>query len=224
MKLNVGCGEDLMPDPWVNLDKTLPERDDIDDFNTLSFDLGICTLGEQLPFEDNSVDEILMSHVLEHLSNPLDVMEELHRVAVADALCTVKLPYGSSDSAWEDPDHKRPYFLQSFEYFGQPCYHKADYGYRGDWMVKSRILIIDQNNRFAQGAVGPNGELDLEELMITVQHARNIVAEFYVELLCVKPIRPRIREMGKASPVSFHLFESGDEPPVACGTGVIPRQ
>ena len=82
---------------------------------------------ERLPFEDNSATHILMSHVLEHIQNPLPMMEELYRVAKPGCLMVIACPYGSSDDAWEDPTHVRPIFASSTLYFSQPAYWKADY-------------------------------------------------------------------------------------------------
>lgn len=193
MKLNLGCGREKM-EGWVNLDVIdLPSVD-------CRFDLNTIGRGYTLPFEENTFDEMLMSHLLEHLSNPLAVLEELHRVAKPGCLLTVRLPYGSSDSAYEDPQHQRPYFLQSFEYFSQPCYWRADYLYRGDWKTKVRHLLINKHE-FPES-------LDLKELMFMVQTMRNVVLEFYVELEAVKPIREARRELAEASPVNFVFIDA----------------
>lgn len=37
-------------------------------------------------------------------------MEELHRIAKQDAIFTCRVPYGSSDDAYEDPTHVRQFF------------------------------------------------------------------------------------------------------------------
>jgi hypothetical protein len=190
-KLNIGCGKTIMERPWLNLDKEdIPGVDYVYDLDS----------GVQTKFTEDCFEEMLMSHILEHVKDPLGVMEELHRIARPDCLLTVRVPYGSSDSAWEDPQHIRPYFLQSFEYFGQPCYWRADYRYRGDWQVEARTLVINENAPFVKGA-------DLAQLMDLVTHARNVVLEFYVELRAVKPIREMKRELAKASPIQFSLVK-----------------
>lgn len=204
MKLNLGCGRDKM-EGWVNLDREARvEPDVVFDLNNLQLINEIKQNQERLilPFLANTFDEMLMSHLIEHLPNPLAVMEELWRVAKPGCLFTLRLPYGGSDSAFEDPQHCRQYFLQSFEYFSQPCYWRADYGYRGDWQTKARNLLINKNEF-------PDS-LDLKELMFMVNTMRNVVMEFYVELEAIKPIREPKRELAIGSPINFVFIDAPD--------------
>ncbi len=181
MKLNIGCGHNKLPvtEGWLNLDcspEVLPE---------CLFDLGTIELGEKLPFSDDSFSELYMSHVLEHLPHPLPIMEEFWRVAAPGAKLQIHVPYGSSDIAFEDPTHYRQYFMNSFMYFGQPAYARADYGYRGDWQETLRVLVLaNELDRKAIAQLGPAGVSSL------VKAERNIVEEFIVTLIAVKPIRP----------------------------------
>ena len=61
-------------------------------------------------------------------------MQELWRIAKPNAKMVIRVPHGASDDAWEDPTHVRAYFSNSFGYYSQPYYWRADYGYRGDWL------------------------------------------------------------------------------------------
>ena len=71
-------------------------------------DLNKCK-DEKLPLPDDSIDEFLLSHVIAHISTPLDLMQELHRIAKPGAVAKIRVPYGSSDDAFEDPTHVRQY-------------------------------------------------------------------------------------------------------------------
>ena len=172
-RLNVGSGG--RPEAgWVNLDIVQgPTVDVVADVQA----------PHGLPFADDTFDEMVMSHVLEHLDQPLFVMQELHRVAKPSCRFTVKVPYGSSDDAWEDPTHVRLYFLKSFSYFEQPVYHTNDYGYRGDWK-SLRIILMLYKSRF-EG-------VPQSEILNIVNRERNAVKEMVVEMECVKPIRGRL--------------------------------
>lgn len=190
MRLNVGCGRNVLPD-WINLDCVA--RPGVD----LVADLEQCAT-IPLPLAADSVDEFLLQHVLEHIRDPLPLMQELHRVARPEALAVVRTPYGSSDDAWEDPTHVRPYFVGSFGFFGQPHYWRADYGYRGDWQVQRIVLLIPRGR--AQG-------MSAEAAMALVHRERNVVAEMYAELRAVKPIRPPQRELQQAPRLEIELID-----------------
>lgn len=177
-KLNIGCGKNTLPSlhGWVNLDMA-----DLPGVNVI-YDLEqAATI--PLPFQDDHFGFMLMSHVLEHITKPLPLMQELHRVCKPNGRLVVRVPYGASDIAFEDPTHVRQYFLNSFMYFGQPAYARADYGYRGDWAETERVLIIsDQVDK----EIFPSDPSDQLQFLRTFW---NVVEEFVVVLRPVKPAR-----------------------------------
>jgi len=124
VRLNVGCGK-LTRDGWINLDRVGGDGVEL-----------VCDLErDQIPLENDSVDEIQGDHVLEHLGNVLHAMGELWRVAKRGALATFVVPIGKLADA--DPTHVRRFNDQSWGYFAQTKYEFADYGYRGDWELVS---------------------------------------------------------------------------------------
>jgi len=188
IRMNVGCGRTIM-DGWLNLDSmALPGVDLVCDLERLGPGAGRAAL----PLADGSVAEFLLSHVLEHIREPLPMMEELWRVARPGAVMTVRCPYGSSDDAWEDPTHVRAIFLQSFGYFSQPYYWRADYGYRGDWQVQAITLWVDPGlfARLQGGAGGPT-----PAMLQSILERRNVVRELAARLVAVKPVREPRREL-----------------------------
>ena len=149
-----------------------------------------------LPIETDSIDEFLLSHVLEHIRDPLPMMQELHRVAKPNAVAIIRVPYGSSDDAFEDPTHVRQQFLSSFGYFSQPFYWRADYNYRGDWLVRKITLVVPRQE---------NEGLTTQQIMDKVKMLRNVVREMVAELVAVKPIREPLRELQTRHPVNIEL-------------------
>lgn len=171
-RLNLGCGRNAIAG-WVNVDSMkLPGVD-------IVADLDRCA-ETPLPFEADSIDEFLLSHVIEHLRAPLPLMQELWRIAKPGAKLTALTPYGHSDDAWEDPTHVRPYFLSSYGYFSQPFYWRADYGYRGDWQPEHIVLKVKRAG---------NEGMTAEQVMAKIMNLRNVVVEMSAELSAVKPMR-----------------------------------
>jgi SAM-dependent methyltransferase len=173
-KLNVGCGRDIR-EGWVNIDGAeLPGID-------FTVDLDDCA-AVPLPLPDGHFEMLEMSHVLEHLRNPLPLMQELWRVAAPGARLHVKVPHAGHDDAWVDPTHVRAITPQTFAYFGQPKYVDFDYGYTGDWRVERCELIV-------QRAVFD--KIGRERMREAVILHRNVAKEISVTLVAEKPARPR---------------------------------
>lgn len=101
LKLNLGCGYKKM-EGFVNVDED--ERCHPDVVHDISV--------TPWPFEDDSVDEIALIHVLEHVApNPKDYLafwKEMYRVCANDAEITIEVPYWRHDNFFHDPTHVRP--------------------------------------------------------------------------------------------------------------------
>lgn len=69
------------------------------------------------PFDNETVDKVYIDNCLEHLDNPLRVMEEIHRMLKRDGEVKVIVPYFRSPYAYHDPTHKTFYTTQSFSYY-----------------------------------------------------------------------------------------------------------
>lgn len=179
-KLNVGCGRNILAD-WINLDsQALPGVNVIADLERINEEA-------PLPFEDDSIDEFLLSHVIEHIRSPLPMMQELYRIARPEAKATIRVPHGASDDAWEDQTHVRAYYLQSFGYFSQPYYWRADYGYRGDWQPVELTLFVSKDYAW----------MPYESLLKIINKERNVVVEMVCTMIAIKPLRSPSRLLQK---------------------------
>jgi hypothetical protein len=98
IKLNLGSGQNPIPG-WINVDK-FGEPD-------VKWDL------EQFPWPwpDNSVGEINMTHVLEHLGRTPEIffkiVQELYRVCRHGAIVHIAVPHPRHDEFLNDPTHVR---------------------------------------------------------------------------------------------------------------------
>jgi len=112
LKLNLGCGYKHL-DGWLNVD-SVPECNP-----DLLIDL------EQVPWvwADNSVDEVKLIHVLEHLGESsktyLAIIKELYRVCAPDAVIDIHVPHPRHDHFIIDPTHVRPILPEGLQMFDQ---------------------------------------------------------------------------------------------------------
>ncbi len=72
-----------------------------------------------LPFADNCVDEIVLSHVIEHLTlaeiNTL--FDEIYRILRADGVMSISVPHAMTVAFNTDPTHKSRFTFETFYYF-----------------------------------------------------------------------------------------------------------
>lgn len=97
-KINLGCGSNRI-DGWINVDKFEPA------------DLVVDLENQHWPFNDNSVDEVLFYHSLEHMGETVagffHIMKELYRVCCNEAKITIVVPHPFSRDFINDPTHVR---------------------------------------------------------------------------------------------------------------------
>jgi SAM-dependent methyltransferase len=105
-RLNLGCGEKRLDDA-VNLDLTSATSPDV------VWDLH----QTPWPFPDNRFDEVLAFDVIEHLSDVIAAMEEIHRVCRHGAKVRITVPHFSCSNAFTDPTHRHYFGYFSFDYF-----------------------------------------------------------------------------------------------------------
>ena len=112
--LHLGCGK-----------RKRPGSIGVDIFPGSDADV-LCDLNRfPYPFADNSFDEIIAEHVLEHLDNLIGVVEELHRIARPGARLHVEVPHFSSVFYYQDPTHRHAFTSRTFDYFvpGMEVHH-----------------------------------------------------------------------------------------------------
>lgn len=69
------------------------------------------------PLLDSDFDEVYLDNVLEHLDDPMRVMEEVHRICKLGGQVKVIVPYFRSLWAFIDPTHQHFFTVDSFAYY-----------------------------------------------------------------------------------------------------------
>lgn len=110
LKLNLGGGFVRYPG-FKNVDfrkETKPEYyADLEKKNSLK------------AIKTNSVEKIVLSHVLEHIKNIEYLMAEIYRVCINGAEIRIAVPYWNHQTAIEDPTHVRFFTENSMMYFSK---------------------------------------------------------------------------------------------------------
>jgi SAM-dependent methyltransferase len=128
--LNLGCGKTRIPGSiGVDLIK-------IENFVDIVHDLDV----PPYPFKDNSVDEIHCYHVLEHLHNTLQTLEEFYRILKPNGILNIRVPHFSSMGAFSDIAHVRPFGYTSFDCFEEETYHH--------FYTKSKFKILSKEIKY----------------------------------------------------------------------------
>jgi len=128
MKLNIACGFNQKKD-YINIDKDPRTEPDI-----------IRDIERGLPFSDNSVDEIISEHTLEHISPDLIhfVMYEFWRVLKKGGRLKVIVPI---NMGWlNSPEHKCPFSDNSVVMFTD-WNDRHPYRYK---LIYKEILFLDE--------------------------------------------------------------------------------
>jgi len=108
--LNLGCGIDYRESTqkikWVNLDCDRKIKADV-----------YADLEKKLPFKDDTFEGVYTCHVLEHVSNLIQLMSELKRVCKNGAIIKIRVPHASCLVTYQDPTHVRFFTYMTFDYF-----------------------------------------------------------------------------------------------------------
>ncbi|MFA6513918.1 MAG: methyltransferase domain-containing protein [Patescibacteria group bacterium] len=116
-KLNLGCGNKKLAN-YVNVDNRAECTPDIvHDLNIFPY-----------PFPDNHFSEIILDHVIEHLQDPLLVLQEIYRISAPDAEIFINCPHFSGN--WVHPGHKSAISIHLFDFLkedGEEVYGKTNF-------------------------------------------------------------------------------------------------
>lgn len=181
MKLNLGCGFHRL-DGFVNVDRFDGCRpDQVVDLESFPW-----------PWDDDSADEVVMSHVLEHLGATTEVyfgiFRELYRVCRDGAEVRIAVPHPRHDDFLNDPTHVRPVTVESLAMFSRkacdefvekqaantPLAHMLGV----DFEMEDMKFTLEQPwlQKVQSGAMGDT------ELLLAIRQHNNVIKETSVRL------------------------------------------
>lgn len=106
--------------------KTIPNSIAIDYLDFPAVDI-VADLNKGLSFlEDNSVDEIHSSHLLEHIEELELLLSEIHRVLKVGGKKVAIIPHFSNPFFYSDYTHKSFFGLYTFSYFSKGAFFKRE--------------------------------------------------------------------------------------------------
>lgn len=183
LKLNLGCGHNPVAG-YVNVDRfgDPDVRWDLEQF--------------PWPWDTNSVDQVILNHVLEHLGREtatyIGIFKELYRVCVSGAQIQIHVPHPRHDDFLNDPTHVRAVTPDGLELFSQVrnrewavqkasnsplgIYHGIDfelvevhYGLDPQWLQKLET-----------------GAISRDEILKALRSQNNVAKEIQMKLRVVK--------------------------------------
>lgn len=185
MKLNMGCGHNRK-EGFFNVDLSPECNPDM-----------VCDLEKfPWPWENDSVNEVVFNHCLEHLGGDpkvfLGIMKELYRVCQAGAVVWINVPHPRHDNFINDPTHVRvitPTLLTLFDKERNDEWKKR----RAANSPLAHYLGVDftlaaYNVVLAEPYAQQHREKKLqpEDLQIILRERNNIATEFRIKLVVRK--------------------------------------
>lgn len=193
MKINIGAGLKRI-DGFVNVDGDAlcnPEYlVNLDDPNL------------HLPFEDNSIDEVVAHHILEHIQHILPLMKELYRVCKHGALVDIEVPHPQHEVFLGDFTHVRPitvnamlqlskaYCLDHQKKHGSSTGHAITLGvdfemlwFDFEYDPFYLPMINSMKEKAANGTITPEEDMFIQRLM---REANNVAQNIKMKLKVIK--------------------------------------
>ena len=185
MKLNLGSGSKILKG-YVNVDKFQYYNPDVvHDLEKFPY-----------PFEDNSIDEILLSHVLEHIGQNPDVfnniIKELYRICKNNSIVDIRVPHPRHDDFISDPTHVRPITILGLQLYDKSMNEKWEKMKAANTPLalihEVNFTIKDINFVLEKKYIKllENKEIDQNELQEYIRKYNNVVKEMKIKWVALK--------------------------------------
>lgn len=179
LKLNLACGQNKQ-EGFIGVDKYKTDAVDI------AYDLEIYPW----PFEDDSVDEILCSHYIEHTKDLDKFMNELYRIMKKPYTnekgedikpkVTIIAPYYSSVRAWQDPHHVRAISEYTFAYYNKN-WRNLNMLNHGEYDIKADFDFV-YGYQMDNALPGNWASKSDEARLFAMKYYMNVISDIHVTL------------------------------------------
>lgn len=170
MKLNLGSGRKQIPG-FKNVDF----REDMKPDYVIDLEQPNCL--KQIA--SDSVDEVMASHILEHIKNIDGLMSEIYRVCKDKAKVMIYVPYWSHITAVEDPTHVRYFTQNSMIYYSQKTICSDGEPIMIPYDFTTHSITLNPEASYAKSTH--------EELLSCMKKYINVIKEIRFELIVNKP-------------------------------------
>ena len=185
MKLNLGSGSKILKG-YVNVDKFQYYNPDVvHDLEKFPY-----------PFKDNSVDEILLSHVLEHIGQNPDVfnniIKELYRICKNNSIVDIRVPHPRHDDFISDPTHVRPITILGLQLYDKNLnkkWEKMNAANTPLGLIHGVNFIIKDVNFVLENnyiKLLESKKIDQNELQECIKKYNNVVKEMKIKWVALK--------------------------------------
>ncbi len=185
MRLNLGCGYKKSPS-YVNVDK----------FPECQPDMLVDLEKFPWPFDDNSADEVMFNHSLEHMGADvqvfLGIIKEVYRICKPGARVVVNVPHPRHDDFINDPTHVRAVTPQMLRLFSKKL---NQYWISVGDARTSFALYLNVDFELVTCGFTPDpkyealqreGKISSNDIVQLMMERNNVVKSFEMELIAIK--------------------------------------
>lgn len=94
---------------------------------------------DSLPFKDNSIAGIHCYHFLEHINDPVSVLQDFQRVLMDDGVVNILVPYYKAQMQFQDLDHRHFFCEETWRVLFSNSYYDKN---RINWKFKIHSVFI----------------------------------------------------------------------------------
>ena len=111
--LDVGCGTAWLATHFADYTGVDGSQEAVDGAVALGRNVQLCDLSNPLPFADETFDGVILKDLLEHVPDPVAVVDEVRRVLRPGGIVFASSP-DAQRWVWDDYTHRRPFTRKGF--------------------------------------------------------------------------------------------------------------